>query len=297
MTFTSYAQNYEDVILWRALKDIPQGFYIDVGSAWPNQDSVTKAFYLNDWHGINIEPNPQLYVLLLESRPNDINLQLAVSDLEGAMELNIFDNTGLSTLDSSIAENQSHENFERHIEIVQVSRLAQICKKYVPNHQDIHFLKVDVEGFEENVLKSNDWQIYRPWIVLVEATRPLVQVESYLDWEHILLDTGYLFAYADGLNRFYVEQSHKELIQKFKYPPNVFDEFILESEKVAYEKIITLEQKIQVLENSMREFEKSFIICNTELRKFTNSRIWRWTFPLRKVIGVFNRLYQKIKLS
>ncbi len=56
--FTSYAQNFEDVMLWRALRHIDQGYYIDVGAWSPELDSVTKAFYEHGWHGINVEPNP-----------------------------------------------------------------------------------------------------------------------------------------------------------------------------------------------------------------------------------------------
>jgi len=295
MTFISYAQNYEDLMLWRALKDISQGFYIDVGSAWPDQDSVTKAFYLNNWHGINLEPNPELFKQLLERRPNDINLQLAISDVEGELELNIFDNTGLSTLDSGIAKNHLQGSFQGHVETVQVRKLSNIWKQFVPENQEVHFLKVDVEGLEEGVLKSNDWQNNRPWIVLVEATQPLSQVESYSTWEPILLDTGYLFAYADGLNRFYIEPTHQELLEKFKYPPNVFDDFMLESQMVANNKITYLEQQTKILEEDVREFEKSFLMTRQALRKISNSRVWRWTFPLRKLISLFNDLYQKIK--
>ena len=32
MSFISYAQNFEDVMLWRALKHISEGFYIDIGA-------------------------------------------------------------------------------------------------------------------------------------------------------------------------------------------------------------------------------------------------------------------------
>ena len=45
MTLISYAQNYEDVMLWRAVGHIDDGFYIDVGAVWPTNDSVTKLFY------------------------------------------------------------------------------------------------------------------------------------------------------------------------------------------------------------------------------------------------------------
>ena len=41
MTFISYAQNFEDVMLWRALKHVEKGFYVDVGAQDPVVDSVS----------------------------------------------------------------------------------------------------------------------------------------------------------------------------------------------------------------------------------------------------------------
>ncbi len=40
MTFISYAQNFEDVILRRALQGVDKGFYMDVEAWLPDQDSV-----------------------------------------------------------------------------------------------------------------------------------------------------------------------------------------------------------------------------------------------------------------
>src|SRR3990170_2668962 len=87
MTFISYAQNFEDVILRRVLKDVEQGFYIDVGASDPVDDSVTKAFYDLGWHGINIEPIPTYFNLLCEHRPRDINLPVAISDKVGKIKI------------------------------------------------------------------------------------------------------------------------------------------------------------------------------------------------------------------
>ena len=56
MSFISYAQNFEDVMLRRVFAELDTGFYIDVGANDPSADSVTKAFYDAGWHGINIEP-------------------------------------------------------------------------------------------------------------------------------------------------------------------------------------------------------------------------------------------------
>ena len=83
MTFVSYAQNFEDVILWRALAPFGPGFYIDVGAAEPVADSVTAAFYERGWRGINIEPMSAPFERLRAARPEDTNLQVAIEDRVG----------------------------------------------------------------------------------------------------------------------------------------------------------------------------------------------------------------------
>jgi FkbM family methyltransferase len=225
MTFVSYAQNFEDVMLWRALKHVEKGFYIDVGANDPTIDSVTLAFYERGWRGINIEPMRQYFDMLCEKRPEDINLPVAVSDSRG--ELTFFDipDTGLSTIDAAIA--QTHAAAGRTIveQAIPVTTLSDICAEHV--HGPIHFLKIDVEGLEGAVLRGMDFQKWRPWILVIEATRPQSQVTNHAEWERMVLDAKYRFAYFDGLNHYYVASEHEDLMAAFKAPPNVFDNFNL----------------------------------------------------------------------
>jgi hypothetical protein len=58
----SYAQNCEDIILWRALKNIKHGFYVDVGAGESVDHSVTEWFYDQGWSGVNIKPNERDFV-------------------------------------------------------------------------------------------------------------------------------------------------------------------------------------------------------------------------------------------
>ena len=99
MTFISYAQNYEDVILWRALRDVERGFYVDVGAADPEEWSVTRAFYDRGWSGINVEPLDEYFDRLTKDRPRDTNLKVAVGREAGLRTLHAIRGTGLSTLD------------------------------------------------------------------------------------------------------------------------------------------------------------------------------------------------------
>ena len=74
MNFVSYAQNFEDVILWRSLADVPNGFYIDVGAQHPVYDSVSKAFYEHGWKGVHVEATATYAALLRQDRPDELML-------------------------------------------------------------------------------------------------------------------------------------------------------------------------------------------------------------------------------
>lgn len=225
MVFTSYAQNFEDVMLWRAFKGKPKGFYIDVGANHPEIDSVTKSFYDRGWNGINIEPVENEFNLLLSTRSRDTNLNVAIGSVPGSMPLYTFPGTGLSTLDSDNARTNAsagHDMLEREISIV---TLANICETYVTGPVD--FLKVDVEGWERDVLLGADFRSFRPNIIIVESTLPNSQQSNHDTWESVLLDANYSFIWFDGLNRFYTANEHlDEIAPLFKTPPNIFDGFI-----------------------------------------------------------------------
>ena len=224
MALISFAQNQEDVMLWRALGHVRNGFYIDVGAADPVDLSVTKLFYDHGWHGINLEPQSAYFTMLTAARPHDINLQLAAGRQAASHVFHRVDGTGLSTFDAEIAARHRANGWTVVEENVEALPLAEICERYRPNGP-IHFLKVDVEGAEGDVLAGADFRRFRPWIVLVEATLPLSQEQSHA-WEPTLTSQGYSFVWFDGLNRFYVaDEMRDELAKHFITPPNVFDEF------------------------------------------------------------------------
>ena len=282
MSLISYAQNFEDIMLWRALKHIKNGFYVDVGAWSPDYDSVTRLFYEKGWHGINIEPNPEMYKQLIYKRRRDINLQLAVSDSIGICEMYFVSNSGLSTLDKKIAEKHIDFGFTYNSYPVKVSTLSQIFEEYAQNI-DIHFLKIDVEGFEKKVLLGSNWKLYRPWIVLVEATLPMSQIECYEDWEYILINENYEFVYADGLNRFYIAREHLELKDSFKYPPNVFDDFVRLSQVEAENRAIE-SSELANKDSFIQELNSKIASLENELISVLLSRSWRYTRPIRKLL-------------
>ena len=229
MTFISYAQNFEDVMLWRALKHIQNGVYVDVGAQHPVNDSVSKAFYEHGWRGIHFEPVPYYAELLRQDRPDEVVLEVALSDIEGTLELNVIAETGLSTAVDAYAQ-RHHSEWGLDSQKIQVPVLTLKSALHSLEGKDVHWLKIDVEGLEEKVLKGWDNLVLRPWVMVVEATIPNLPEVDFANWEPILIAADYQFVYFDGLNRFYVAKEHNELVEAFSCPPNVFDDFELRAD-------------------------------------------------------------------
>lgn len=222
--FISYAQNGEDVILWRALRHVRDGRYVDVGACEPDHLSVTKAFCERGWRGIDIEPVHEYADKLRAARPNNEIVQAAITDEDvDEIVLHEFEGTGLSTLDDKVARGQ--KTYEGQDVVVPARTLDDVCSASAILDGELHFLKVDVEGAEAAVLRSITLTKWRPWVVVVEATLPLTAVQSFVDWEPELTAAGYEFTLFDGVNRYYVSPDHPELTAALSYPACALDDF------------------------------------------------------------------------
>lgn len=229
MSFVSHAQNFEDVILWRALGHIANGFYLDIGAQDPVIDSVSLGFYENGWRGYHIEPTQQYAEKLRNARPDETVLQLALGQSEGLLDLFEVPNTGLSTSVEAIALKHGGKGFSARKTTVPVITLDTLLERL--SDRDVHWMKIDVEGAEASVLEGWKNSPIRPWVLVIEATLPMSQDLAHHDWDHLVLSKGYKFVYFDGLNRFYVSEHHNELVKKFGSPANIFDDFLLSTEQ------------------------------------------------------------------
>ena len=207
-SFITYSQLLEDFILFCIFYDIKNGFYIDVGAYDPNIISVTKAFYLRGWHGINIEPLPDKYLRFMKTRNRDINLNVGAGKIEG--NLSLYSAGDCSTTIKQILK----LNFQKVINI-KIHTMKNICIKYVPKNQTIHFVKIDVEGGEKDVLLGYDFKNYRPKVFCIESFKPLTNITTHQMWEYILFKNNYSFAYQFSINRYYIDNKEKELKKRF----------------------------------------------------------------------------------
>lgn len=243
--FISYGQNREDVVLWRALGSIPNGRYVEVGANDPVQLSVTKAFYDRGWSGLTVEPDPDFAQRLREARPRDEVVEAAVSAHEGDVTFFVFPGTGLSTLDPTVRQKHAAAGRDSREVTVRGARLADLVAESGIAKGDVHFLLVDVEGAEAEVLSTVDFTEWRPWVLLVESTAPLSTESTHGEWEATILDSGYQLCLFDGVSRFYVANERAEALRGYlSYPACAHDDFEDHHVTLLREQNSTLEQEV-----------------------------------------------------
>lgn len=170
--YSSFAQVGEDMILsgYFTNKKEP-GFYVDIGANHPYIYSNTYKFYLQGWRGINVDANPGTKKLFDAIRPKDINIETGVSLQPGELSFYTFENNVFNTMDSETAQGHCKEFSIAIKEVikVQTTTLADILDRHVPASQKIDFMSIDVEGLDMDVLRSNNWEKYKPEVLVVEC--------------------------------------------------------------------------------------------------------------------------------
>jgi len=165
----SVAQYGEDLIAGSYLSEVNNGFYVDIGAHHPVRLSNTHLLNRRGWKGINVDPNPAAIKIFNKKRPTDINVEAGIAASAGTMTYYGFNSPEVNTLSAEAARFQAGNGYKLISEqTVEVLTLASLLDRHVPPGQEIHLLSIDVEGLEEDVLRSNDWEKYRPRFILVE---------------------------------------------------------------------------------------------------------------------------------
>lgn len=221
---TSYTGNLEDVLLRRCFAGVTDGFYVDIGAHHPTNASVTRWFYEQGWSGINVEPGDGI-IPLRSDRLRDINLELAVSDREGKTTFWVHSaNTGTSSLHDIVPDLVAERAGEIRPLQVRLSTLPAILEDHAPGRH-IQFLKIDAEGAEDAIIAAADWQCHRPEVLVVESSEPYTNIRMKAQWQGVLHQNRYRFAYFDGINDFWIREESAHLSAVFHVPVNVLDAY------------------------------------------------------------------------
>lgn len=161
----------EDKFLFNLFEKNYNGKYLDVGCFHPTKHNNTSLFYKNGWQGINIDLNPLTIDLFNFMRPNDININTAISSEESEKTLFFLseNNTQNTLSENQILFLKKHHNL-RDDEIIkkkiQTRRLDDILEEN--NFHNIDFMNLDVEGHELEVLKTLNFKKTKLKYVCIE---------------------------------------------------------------------------------------------------------------------------------
>lgn len=169
----SFSSSRED--LWlrqfmkRKLMSRTPGFYVDLGCNEPMGTSNTFLFYCMEWSGVCIDANLKFRDEFRRVRPRDIFINAAVSDLNKSLyfaEQNVPAGHKVARVMGQASD--FDDTFFPPIEVPAMT-LAEILRQHVPEGTSIDFMSVDIEDSELPALRSNDWDKYKPRVILIEA--------------------------------------------------------------------------------------------------------------------------------
>ena len=197
----SFSHYGEDIILDYVFKTQSVGIYVDIGCYHPSLFSNTKKLYDRGWSGINIDANLETIRLFNKYRAQDINLNVAIAETQGEADYFKFlpiDSAGGgsgNSLATSVREKYEQQGLPAEVVKVSTDTLLNINEKYLQSKK-IDFLNIDVEGFDLAVLRSNDWQQFRPRVIAVEIW------QRDIDQDNPLKNEVYSFLRAQNYQAF-----------------------------------------------------------------------------------------------
>ena len=270
MHLISYAQNFEDVVLWRALKDIAAGTYLDIGAQHPDEDSVSRLFYERGWRGVHVEANAYYADLLRKHRPDELVIEAMVASADSSPGATFFlvPETGLSTGDADIASGHALAGHKVVSTSVPTITLDAILSGF--GGRPVHWMKVDVEGMERAVLEGWGENPARPWVIAIESTLPNSQAENSEDWVDLIQRRDYVDVFFDGLNRYFVHADRHARAESFRAPPNIFDGYAVTARHftaglINHEASQALSSHQQQADGRIIEFEAQLADLNNSL--------------------------------
>ena len=218
----SVAQSGEDTIVEYVLMvlgiKLSDEYYLDLGANHAKQLSNTYMLYKKGMRGVLVEANPQLIGELKFYRSEDVILNKCISNhSDESLQFYIMSGDGLSCTSMDAVNEMIEKNPQLYIKdtiTVDTITVNQILQKYFSKAPIL--LSIDIEGQEESILQTLDYDKYAPLIVIVERIDygTTIATKKRKDLiADIMSQNGY-FEYAfTGINSIFINKRRLEEIQ------------------------------------------------------------------------------------
>jgi FkbM family methyltransferase len=215
----SYAQAGEDIIvqyLFDSLK-IEKPSYLEIGTNQPLVCNNTYNFYLKGSYGVCVEPDKNMVDHIKAMRPGNIVLNIGVGlseSSEATFYLFPAAVNGWSTFskeEALIREKETKINFSTVK--VPLKPVNKVIAEYFESYPN--FISIDVEGLDLDILKSMDFEKYKPEVICVETVTfgYLNNTEEKISTISEFMHSKGYFTYADThINTIYCRNDAFKLI-------------------------------------------------------------------------------------
>ena len=156
-----------DLIITKLLNSKNNGIYIDVGCHHPFLNNHTYLLHKSGWEGINIDVDYSSIDMFNFFRKSDVNIQTAVTDHKGEVDLFFYHNRAAKNTISKEFGSDAKEKKK-----INSDTLNNIIENSKFKNSKIDFVSIDVEGNEMNVLNGFNLKKYKPKLILLEFIQP-----------------------------------------------------------------------------------------------------------------------------
>ena len=171
----SFSKSVDPIQLKKLINNVTPEVYVDIGCWHPIKASNTYFFHLRKWKGLCIDPNPELKKLYANYRPNDIFINSGIGNSKKPLKYYMLEESSMNTFSYNFIEKNQLETKIKNIKEVPLHSLKDILDKNLKENDRLDFFDVDVEGLDLEVLKTNDWDKYRPKVIVVESDNSIKQ--------------------------------------------------------------------------------------------------------------------------
>ena len=165
----SYSISNVDLIIDRLFRNNKKGIYLDIGCNHPIKHNNTYLLYERGWNGINIDLDKTSIDEFKKLRPEDINIQIGVSNYAGNKKVFYYHKRSpLNTLSKKLKEFRIKKPTKTFN--LQVDTLNNIIKKSKFKNKQINLMSLDIENHEYEALQNFNFKKYKIDLIVTEFT-------------------------------------------------------------------------------------------------------------------------------